>query len=268
VRKSSCGRVNGHAAEPAPRPCGVAALYARSRVCCPAMRWMALARYSGDWAPVTMRLPPKMKHGTPSMPASLALFASFSTRSTSASLARSRRDAGMVEEIWKGLFFYTHANSVGATVSPTPTRTRRAYFSLAAPRRQRSGTLLRSAVCHSLPGDLPRSVRLSRPDVRPAAIADTVGAKVRGKSGGQLPVPTSPSRPTVLNLLKPFAWFWCCHEKQFLMKMTRTASIPFRYPVGWCICAGSPPDFGGILASETRSAQRPDDRRRDSAGDR
>ena len=27
------------------------------------------------------------------------------------------RDAGMVEEIWKGLFFYTHANSVGATVS-------------------------------------------------------------------------------------------------------------------------------------------------------
>jgi L-alanine-DL-glutamate epimerase-like enolase superfamily enzyme len=27
------------------------------------------------------------------------------------------RDAAMVEEIWKGLFFYTHANSVGATVS-------------------------------------------------------------------------------------------------------------------------------------------------------
>ena len=27
------------------------------------------------------------------------------------------RDAEMVEEIWKGLFFYTHANSVGATVS-------------------------------------------------------------------------------------------------------------------------------------------------------
>ena len=27
------------------------------------------------------------------------------------------RDAGMVEEIWKGLFLYTHANSVGATVS-------------------------------------------------------------------------------------------------------------------------------------------------------
>jgi hypothetical protein len=65
--------------------------YARSRVCCPAMRWMALARYSGDWAPVTMTLPPKIKHGTSSMPASLALFASFSTRSTSASLARSRR---------------------------------------------------------------------------------------------------------------------------------------------------------------------------------
>jgi L-alanine-DL-glutamate epimerase-like enolase superfamily enzyme len=27
------------------------------------------------------------------------------------------RDAAMVEEIWKGLFFYTHANSVGATAS-------------------------------------------------------------------------------------------------------------------------------------------------------
>jgi L-alanine-DL-glutamate epimerase-like enolase superfamily enzyme len=27
------------------------------------------------------------------------------------------RDAAMIEEIWKGLFFYTHANSVGATVS-------------------------------------------------------------------------------------------------------------------------------------------------------
>jgi L-alanine-DL-glutamate epimerase-like enolase superfamily enzyme len=27
------------------------------------------------------------------------------------------RDAAMVEEIWRGLFFYTHANSVGATVS-------------------------------------------------------------------------------------------------------------------------------------------------------
>ena len=84
MRKSSCGRVNGHAGEPA-------RALRRSRVCCPAMRWMALARYSGDWAPVTMRLPPTMKHGTPSMPASLALFASFSTRSTSASLARSRR---------------------------------------------------------------------------------------------------------------------------------------------------------------------------------
>jgi L-alanine-DL-glutamate epimerase-like enolase superfamily enzyme len=28
-----------------------------------------------------------------------------------------RRDPAMVEEIWKGLFFHTHANSVGATVS-------------------------------------------------------------------------------------------------------------------------------------------------------
>jgi L-alanine-DL-glutamate epimerase-like enolase superfamily enzyme len=27
------------------------------------------------------------------------------------------RDAEMVEEIWKGLFFFTHANSVGATAS-------------------------------------------------------------------------------------------------------------------------------------------------------
>jgi L-alanine-DL-glutamate epimerase-like enolase superfamily enzyme len=27
------------------------------------------------------------------------------------------RDAAMIEEIWKGLFFYTHANSVGATAS-------------------------------------------------------------------------------------------------------------------------------------------------------
>jgi hypothetical protein len=33
---------------------------------------MALAKYSGDCAPVTMTLPPKMKQGTPSMPASLA----------------------------------------------------------------------------------------------------------------------------------------------------------------------------------------------------
>ena len=27
------------------------------------------------------------------------------------------RDPAMVEEIWKGLFFHTHANAVGATVS-------------------------------------------------------------------------------------------------------------------------------------------------------
>ena len=30
------------------------------------------------------------------------------------------RDAEMVEEIWKGLFFFTHANSVGATAKSRP----------------------------------------------------------------------------------------------------------------------------------------------------
>ena len=56
-----------------------------------AMRSIASARYSGDCAPETANLPPKMKQGTPSMPASLADCASRSISATSWSLASAAR---------------------------------------------------------------------------------------------------------------------------------------------------------------------------------
>src|SRR6185369_2945517 len=52
-----------------------------------ATRAIASARYSGACAPDTANLPSKMKHGTPSMPASFAERASRSTSATSLSLA-------------------------------------------------------------------------------------------------------------------------------------------------------------------------------------
>src|SRR5262245_22988661 len=51
-----------------------------------AARAMACARYSGACAPDTANFPPKMKQGTPSMPASLAESASCSISATSRSL--------------------------------------------------------------------------------------------------------------------------------------------------------------------------------------
>src|SRR5262249_8708676 len=56
-----------------------------------AARSIACARCSGVCAPCTAIRPPKMKQGTPSIPASLAALASRVTRSTSSSLARRAR---------------------------------------------------------------------------------------------------------------------------------------------------------------------------------
>ena len=66
------------------RRAGQGGVTSYSAACCAcAARSMASARYSGDCAPDTANLPPKMKQGTPSMPASLADCASCSISATS-----------------------------------------------------------------------------------------------------------------------------------------------------------------------------------------
>src|SRR5580704_12194240 len=76
-----------------------------------------------------MTLPPKMKQGTPSMPASLALLASPSMRSTSASLANNRRTKSpsmpQSTAAWIGAFgkvelheALLHARGIGGAARP------------------------------------------------------------------------------------------------------------------------------------------------------